>query len=586
MLTTAIRLGIRRRGSWRLVSGLLVLAVLAANAGPASASSLTEFRVPACSNVVSQRGLVGITGGPDGNVWYTDDAVHSITGGGSTACFSAPSSSGIAAGPDGNLWFRDDGANKIGRLTPNGTVTEFAIPTSSAYVNTTPRPSDIVAGPDGKVWFTELGANQIGTITTTGAFTEFPLPTAGAHPSGITAGPDGNLWFTEIDANQIGRITPTGTISEFSVPSANSGLGAIAAGADGNVWFIETNANKIGRITPNGTITEFAVPTANSGLAAITSGPDGNVWFTELSANRVGRITPTGAIAESLVTAPRGIATGPDGNLWITEGTAKNDQAFPGYAVERMAPAPIPVSTASPTISGSSLQGQMLNEIHGTWTNSPSSYTYQWDRCSVLSGSCTTIPGATSQSYVLTGADVGHGVRVEETPRTIGGGYGDPAMSAMSAAVQPNPPATTPPPSILHPDTGTVTSGRVTVHGNTAAVTVSCHGDARATCPITAALAVSETVKGGKVIAISASKPSRSRSKRQRVRLGYSTMTLAGNRTKTAYVTLNPAGRRLLARYHILRATLTLVEATAPGKTATIATRLVTFKARPGKRHN
>jgi virginiamycin B lyase len=37
--------------------------------------------------------------------------------------------SGITAGPDGNLWFTETGANKIGRTTTAGVITEFAIPT-------------------------------------------------------------------------------------------------------------------------------------------------------------------------------------------------------------------------------------------------------------------------------------------------------------------------------------------------------------------------------------------------------------------------------------------------------------------------
>jgi streptogramin lyase len=33
----------------------------------------------------------------------------------------------VAAGPDGNLWFTEFGSDKIGRITPTGTITEFAV---------------------------------------------------------------------------------------------------------------------------------------------------------------------------------------------------------------------------------------------------------------------------------------------------------------------------------------------------------------------------------------------------------------------------------------------------------------------------
>jgi streptogramin lyase len=36
---------------------------------------------------------------------------------------SAPE--GIAAGPDGNLWFSEQSGNKIGRITPSGTITDL-----------------------------------------------------------------------------------------------------------------------------------------------------------------------------------------------------------------------------------------------------------------------------------------------------------------------------------------------------------------------------------------------------------------------------------------------------------------------------
>src|SRR4051812_33013113 len=36
---------------------------------------------------------------------------------------------GVTAGPDGNVWFTETNANRVGRMTPAGVVTTFAIPT-------------------------------------------------------------------------------------------------------------------------------------------------------------------------------------------------------------------------------------------------------------------------------------------------------------------------------------------------------------------------------------------------------------------------------------------------------------------------
>src|SRR5438105_4777991 len=103
----------------------------------------------------------------------------------------------IALGPDGNMWFTEEAGNAIGRITPSGTITEFPIPTA----NSSPR--GIAAGPDGNLWFTEFDSGVIGRITTTGTITEFPIPNSGANPWGIAAGPDGRLWFAELGVDKI-----------------------------------------------------------------------------------------------------------------------------------------------------------------------------------------------------------------------------------------------------------------------------------------------------------------------------------------------------------------------------------------------
>ncbi|MGH2911535.1 MAG: hypothetical protein ACRDJ3_03565, partial [Solirubrobacteraceae bacterium] len=73
-----------------------------------------------------------------------------------------------------------------------------------------------------------------------------------------------------------------------------------------------------------------------------------------------------------------------------------------------------PVNTVPPTISGQAEQGQTLTEAHGSWTNSPTYYSYQWEDCDSTGISCSPIAGATSQSYTLAASDVGHAIVVQE----------------------------------------------------------------------------------------------------------------------------------------------------------------------------
>src|SRR5579871_60529 len=69
-------------------------------------------------------------------------------------------------------------------------------------------PTAIVAGRDGALWFTETGGNRIGRITTDGAVREFAIPTPRSGPEGIAVGPDGAIWFTEAYADALGRLDP------------------------------------------------------------------------------------------------------------------------------------------------------------------------------------------------------------------------------------------------------------------------------------------------------------------------------------------------------------------------------------------
>jgi virginiamycin B lyase len=160
--------------------------------------SITQFVLPD-----DGLDLKGITGGPDGNVWFTaGDQIVRMTPAGERREFALPSAAaaplGITLGPDGNLWFTENGVGAIGRITPAGEVTEFVVP---GFANV----FHIAAGPDGNLWFTDQLA-RVGRITTTGTVTMFPLET-NRVPMAIVEGPDGYLWFTEIP-NKIARLDP------------------------------------------------------------------------------------------------------------------------------------------------------------------------------------------------------------------------------------------------------------------------------------------------------------------------------------------------------------------------------------------
>jgi virginiamycin B lyase len=294
------------------------------------AVNITEFAVPS----LAPEQPIGITGGPDGNLWFTlraggstADQIGQVTPQGVFQLFDLPQGGSapgdIVTGPDGALWFVQTATGLVGRTDVNGKTQEFPLnkgsgPQSIAsgpgnavtiadsalrqivemltdgtidLTATAPKgsPVGVTIAPDGSPWFTNPADNSIGTIAGDPVFREFPIPTPNSQPARIIVGPDGNLWFTEQGADQIGRIDAQGVITEFALPTPNSGPFEITSGPDGALWFTEPNVNQVGRITTTGQVTEFAVPTANSRPTGISAGSDGNIWFTEAAVNKVAK---------------------------------------------------------------------------------------------------------------------------------------------------------------------------------------------------------------------------------------------------------------------------------------------------------
>jgi streptogramin lyase len=265
-----------------------------------------------------------IISGPQGALWFTEfyaDKVGKITTTGKITEFPLPNDTdieGIAAGPDGNIWFTAPGAQKIGRMTPSGQVTTFNI------VGSNPSPRGITAGPDGNLWYVEFYDSYIGRVTPSGTITRFQIPGSQAFPWDITTGPDGDLWFTASATNQIGRFNPQTLKFESSMtpPTQSSEPWGILLTADKHIWFTERAVGRIAVV--NGSqITEFKIAGGNGTYPEkIAQAPNGKLWFTEMQAGKVGSFNPATqkfgpVITLSSGSIPIGMATGPDGNIWF-----------------------------------------------------------------------------------------------------------------------------------------------------------------------------------------------------------------------------------------------------------------------------
>lgn len=80
-----------------------------------------------------------------------------------------------------------------------------------------------------------------------------------------------------------------------------------------------------------------------------------------------------------------------------------------------------PQNTARPVVSGTATPGEVLTVSNGTWTGSPTSYSYQWLQCAGAGSACTRIVGATGRTYTVRFADVYSSLRVDVTAKNASG---------------------------------------------------------------------------------------------------------------------------------------------------------------------
>jgi virginiamycin B lyase len=344
---------------------------------------LASYTIP--SAVGNGSAALAITGGPDGNVWYTTELCNSCGGGGvnygndaivdmtttgtviasyvagTTPNLAKGAFNGITKGPDGKLWFTDTANKKIGSITTSGTVTEYTAPGGIC-------PNRIIAGPSGDngLWFTSTCSDSIGHITTAGVGTAYSLSGGGTVYESLVLGKDGNIYVVDLTNKAIGQAVISGgavsSYSEVVIPanpvdgSANTGLFGIAQTADGELWFSNDGCSPstIGSIAiaspfTSSTISQYVTKQGCSYPAEIAVTPDGSTaYLAEWDYPVIEQITPAGAGKAPTLTdyaiqavTPNtvfqetyDITVGPDGNVWSTIYTNDYSNLNPANVVE------------------------------------------------------------------------------------------------------------------------------------------------------------------------------------------------------------------------------------------------------------
>jgi hypothetical protein len=205
----------------------------------------------------------------------------------------------------------------------------------------------------------------------------------------------------------------------------------------------------------------------------------------------------------------------------------------------------VPGNTALPVVSGTPALGAPLSCSSGSWTGEPelklsmgwpltSPFSYQWLRDGVA------IAGATSDTYIVQAADVGHGLVCEVTATNDAGHTS--AKSSSLAVVQPVPVVKT-------------SASKLIVSRNTTKVSIAC---TNASCV--------GSVKAVETIVVKHRKGKKTIAKKQTLVLAGGSYSLAAGKTGTITLRLTAAGTKQLAHASHHRVTGKLVVSVAGGK--------------------
>lgn len=183
----------------------------------------------------------------------------------------------------------------------------------------------------------------------------------------------------------------TVTLTNAPTNSATLTLGIPASGGGGAV--APTNTT-VPVITTDGSPETGETVTSDTGTWANT--PTSYAYQWKRNGANIGGAT---ASSYTLVSGDVGQSV----TVTVTASNTAGSASATSAAITPSAAPPVspPVNTVAPVITGTLAAGTAATCSTGTWTGSPTGYTYQWLRSGVA------ISGATSASYTLTALDVG-----------------------------------------------------------------------------------------------------------------------------------------------------------------------------------
>ena len=247
---------------------------------------------------------------------------------------------------------------------------------------------------------------------------------------GGSGGGSGGGLSNSLGGNVAAQTLPAGAIS-YGNKGGDAVSGANYHGAGGG------GAGAAGLNRPTSNI----LPTAGGiGLASDITGADivyaagggGSGGYTSNYALGGSSIGGNGSGLNANPVATNGVANTGSGGGGAQNGTGGGGGS--GIVIVRYSLPASPTISSSPTITGIARTGSTLTASSpGSWTGSPTSYAYQWQRAT-SGGSYSNIPSATSSSYDLTDTDIDKYIKVSVIA-TNSVGSSSAALSAATSIV-------------------------------------------------------------------------------------------------------------------------------------------------------
>lgn len=375
------------------VTGAFVTVFIAPGAGGLAAPQGLAFHVPSGDLLVSSRDTdevlrfgnlsgaplggftpsplnrpVGLTFGPDGNLYVTSRVTSTLAADGKTIItrgkdqviqyngvtgayinvYTSPSLDNpqdAILGPDGNLYVASKDTNEVFRF--NGTTGAFIdvfVPKGSGGLQ---KPSGLAFDAIGNLYVGSQGTNQVLRYRKdTGAFINVFVATGLNQPEEIIFDPAGNLYVADAKSNQVLRFKassgqPLPAPGKGGALFASAGLSepnGLAFGPDGKLYVSSMGSNQVfrydnvtGNPFPNPPGTGIFVDNVNNGdldrPGRIKFAPDNTLMVASTgtggpAANAVLRYNGfTGAFIDQFVTSARGGLNSPAGITFLTDGS-------------------------------------------------------------------------------------------------------------------------------------------------------------------------------------------------------------------------------------------------------------------------